>query len=216
MKRSKYFARIFEDMFCTAAWKDLNGTEAKLYLEMVRKYRGNNNGAIVFGRREAEEVLKIGPNTVLRAFTGLQRRGFIVPVVKGSFSRKLIATEWRLTEYKCDVTGEVATEEFRRWIPEVAEKPPENLERRRQNGTRIGAKTAPAQAPKRHHPSKIRSNCNKDLAPPTGAKTAPLSISAIHLPTHNQNQPSQGLTEWERDGWTMAVDTNNPETDEAA
>ena len=28
------------------------------------------------------------------------------------------ATEWRLTEYQCDVTGQLATKDFMRWTPE--------------------------------------------------------------------------------------------------
>ncbi len=176
-KSTEYFARIFERMMRTEAWQDLSGTEAKLYLEMVRRYRGNNNGAIVFGRRDAERCLGVGPHKAHAAFGGLQRRGFIAPVVKGAFSRKLKATEWRLTEYDCNVTGEAATNDFLHWTPESGPKiqnaGAKTAPSRCQNSTYAGAKTAPmAKNPRVRDQGVSRS---------IGAKTAPLSRSAIHL-----------------------------------
>ena len=36
--------------------------------------------------------------------------------VRGRFERRdRHATEWRLTEFQCDATGELATKEFMRW-----------------------------------------------------------------------------------------------------
>ena len=41
-----------------------------------------------------------------RLFSSLQERGFIDCMTKGAFSRKALhATEWRLTWWTCDVTG---------------------------------------------------------------------------------------------------------------
>jgi hypothetical protein len=165
-KKTRYFTRIFEDMMRTEAWQDLSGTEAKLYLEMVRKYRGNNNGAIVFGRREAEHRLRIGSHRAHDAFVGLERRGFIAPVVKGSFNRKLKATEWRLTEYDCDVTGEVATMDYARWRPENAEKSAGKIKTQVSKQHLAGVKTTPMQVSKRHHPAENPSNCNQGLEDP--------------------------------------------------
>jgi hypothetical protein len=46
----------------------------------------------------------------------LQDRGFIVIMTNGAFSRKnRHATEWRLTEFNCDVTNALPTWEFARW-----------------------------------------------------------------------------------------------------
>lgn len=45
----------------------------------------------------------------------LQDRGFIVIMTNGAFSRKnRHATEWRLTEFNCDVTNALPTWEFAR------------------------------------------------------------------------------------------------------
>ena len=45
----------------------------------------------------------------------LQERGFIVAMTKGRFKLKRQATEWRLTEFRCDVTGQSASRDFETW-----------------------------------------------------------------------------------------------------
>ena len=55
---------------------------------------------------------------MLRALNTLEQRGFIAVTRKGHFARKegsRAATEWRLTQFSCDVTGAMATKEFARW-----------------------------------------------------------------------------------------------------
>ena len=43
---------------------------------------------------------------------------FIVPITKGAFSlKKRHGTEWRLTEFPCDVTHAISTKDFMRWQP---------------------------------------------------------------------------------------------------
>src|SRR5262249_22348580 len=50
----------------------------------------------------------------------LQERGFIVAMTKGAFSwKKRHATEWRLTEHVCNVSGHGPTSEYRNWRPEI-------------------------------------------------------------------------------------------------
>ena len=53
---------------------------------------------------------------VARAMLLLQDRGFIAAVTKGRFFDRLRhATEWRLTEFKCDLTGQPASRDFDLW-----------------------------------------------------------------------------------------------------
>ena len=53
-----------------------------------------------------------------RALNSLEDHGFIVAVTKGAFSlKKRHATEWRLTEFPCDVTHMLSTRDFMRWQP---------------------------------------------------------------------------------------------------
>jgi hypothetical protein len=47
--------------------------------------------------------------------TLLQDRGFIVATAKGRFDRLRHSTEWRLTEFKCDLTGQPASRDFELW-----------------------------------------------------------------------------------------------------
>ena len=52
----------------------------------------------------------------MRAFGELQERGFIECVTPGGFNRKSRhASEWRLTWWKCDVSGKLATKQFMNW-----------------------------------------------------------------------------------------------------
>ncbi len=72
--------------------------------------------------------------TAQRAFKELQDHGFIILAKRGAFSLKCRhATEWRLTEFRDDVTGEMATKEFARWGKNQNTVSPENP-----NGLRDG------------------------------------------------------------------------------
>jgi DNA-binding transcriptional MocR family regulator len=103
-------------MMDTKAWRSLNPDCRQLYVEIARRYNGYNNGRIPYSVRQACADLHIGKATASRAFRTLQERGFIVVMQKGAFSWKTRrATEWRLTEFVCDVTNGLPTKEFARW-----------------------------------------------------------------------------------------------------
>jgi hypothetical protein len=100
----------------TDAWRSLTPVCRQLYVEIARRYNGSNNGRIPYSVRQACADLHIGKATASTAFRVLGERGFIVAVQKGAFSWKIRhATEWRLTEFPCDVTNELATKGFARW-----------------------------------------------------------------------------------------------------
>ena len=114
--------RIYHWLMETAAWQSLNATQRAIYLEMAARYAGpgSNNGKLPYSIREAAESLRIGKTTAARALDVLEQRGFVVPMTKGAFSRKVRhATEWRLTEFPCDVTHALPSKEFARWSPEI-------------------------------------------------------------------------------------------------
>jgi hypothetical protein len=108
-------------MMDSPAWQDLSATAQALYLCIVRRYRGpgSNNGEISYSVREGAAALKVSPATVSRALRSLVSHGFLIPMKLGAFSLKLRhATEWRLTEFPCDVTKAVtASKDFMRWQP---------------------------------------------------------------------------------------------------
>ncbi|MBE0559921.1 MAG: hypothetical protein IH622_03685 [Ochrobactrum anthropi] len=100
------------------AWKDLTPIERNAYLEVKWRYDGLNNGRIGLGVRELAEELNMGNDTASRSLKALVAHGFIVNTKASAFNVKNRAVaEWRLTEYKCDVTGELPTKEFMRWEP---------------------------------------------------------------------------------------------------
>jgi hypothetical protein len=115
--------RLYYWFMDTAAWKSLPATAKVIYVGLIRHYNGSNNGRIGYSVRQAAHDAKVSPDTAWRMFGLLQDRGFIVLMTKGAFSRKeRHATEWRLTEYMCDVTGTIPSKEFTRW------QLPQNLE----------------------------------------------------------------------------------------
>ena len=120
-KKEGRHVRLYHWMMQTAAWKSLSGNQRALYLEMAARYNGSNNGRIHFSTREAAQALHIGKATAARALTVLVERGFIVAMIRGGFNvkdKQAQATEWRLTEFNCDVTFAVPSKEFARWSPE--------------------------------------------------------------------------------------------------
>jgi DNA-binding MarR family transcriptional regulator len=100
----------------SAAWKALTPVERNAYLEVKWRYDGSNNGRIGLGCRELADELGMARNTANRALESLLEKGLIAKARASAFNVKNRAvTEWRLTEYACDVTGELPTKDFMRW-----------------------------------------------------------------------------------------------------
>ena len=113
--------RLYHYVLASPAWQSLDAVARAVYIEMASRYAGagSNNGRIGYAVREAADALHIGKATASKALRQLQDRGFIVATQRGGFSRKVRhSTEWRLTEFGCDVTNTLATKDFMRWAPE--------------------------------------------------------------------------------------------------
>ena len=105
------------------AWLSLTPAERAVYLELARRYNGRNNGFIALSVRDAAERCRINKNTAAKSFRRLQETGFVEVVTPGGFSRKdPHATEWRLTDYRCDLTNSPGSKAFMRWRPAETEK----------------------------------------------------------------------------------------------
>jgi DNA-binding transcriptional MocR family regulator len=104
-------------MMQSAAWRSLDGNARALYVELAMLYYGvgTNNGRIGFSVRQAAQAIHVSKDTAARAMRHLQERGFIVATTKGRFDGKRHATRWRLTEFKCDLTGQLASMDFETW-----------------------------------------------------------------------------------------------------
>jgi hypothetical protein len=126
-KGQKKFVLVWAATMKTAAWADLTPADISVYLQVKYRYNGTNNGSIGCGCRELAAACNISKDTANRSLIRLQERGFIKAVKQGYFrpgssedgSLKNRATEWRLTEYPCDVTGELPTKDYHRWEPKT-------------------------------------------------------------------------------------------------
>src|SRR5262245_46445011 len=103
------FVRLTHDMMECQAWRSLDGNARAIYIELAKLYFGTNNGRIGFSVRQAAHAINVSKDTAARAVRHLQERGFIVATAKGCFDGKRQATRWRLTELKCDLTGQPAS-----------------------------------------------------------------------------------------------------------
>ena len=120
-EKASRHVRLYHYVLKSPAWQSLSANARCVYIEMATRYAGDgsNNGRLPYAVRDAVKTLHIGKSTAARALFDLQQRGFIVSTTKGGFSLKeRHATEWRLTEFPCDVTHALPTKEFMRW-PEI-------------------------------------------------------------------------------------------------
>jgi hypothetical protein len=108
------FVALRHYMLNSPAWADLDPISRCLYVELARRYMGQNNGQIPYSVREGAKALGVGKATVSRSLRQLIDHGFIAVTQKGHFDYKIRhATEWRLTEFDCG--SEPATKDFMRW-----------------------------------------------------------------------------------------------------
>lgn len=114
------FVQLHHWMLQTPAWRALKASSRAVYLEVATRYNGTNNGTLALSARDAADRCNINKDTASQAFRELVAHGFIECVTPGGFSRKVRhATEWRLTQYRCDVTGALPAKTFVRWRPQV-------------------------------------------------------------------------------------------------
>jgi len=117
-KGQQKFLMLEGYMIRCAAWSALSPHDKAAYLELKWRYDGLNNGRIGLGCRELADKLQSSKDTARRCLESLVEKGFAVKTKASGFNVKSrTATEWRLTEYACDLTGELPTKEFMRWVP---------------------------------------------------------------------------------------------------
>ena len=118
--RAPRHVRLYHYMTDSPAWHELGAVPRAIYSEIAKRYAGlgSNNGRIPYSVRQAAAELRISPGTASRGLRALEDHGFIVAITKGAFSlKRRHATEWRLTEFPCDVTGALWSKDFMRWRP---------------------------------------------------------------------------------------------------
>ncbi len=137
-QRELRHVRLYHWLMDTPAWHSLDAVARAVYVHIASRYAGpgSNNGRIPYSVREAAAELHIGKSTASRALQRLEERGFLVATQRGGFNCKIRhSSEWRLTEFGCDVTGELATKDFAKWG------------REKQNAVPPGNRTVPVTRP---------------------------------------------------------------------
>jgi len=110
------FIQLFRYVLDSPAYISLSSTARAVLIEVNHAYNGSNNGRIILSERKLAERLGCERKPVRHALRMLIDRGFIEPRVKGAFSVKFRrATEWRLNDRRCDVTGVEQSQAFLRW-----------------------------------------------------------------------------------------------------
>jgi hypothetical protein len=108
--------RLYRWMLDTPAYLSLGCPARAVLTEIAQRYNGSNNGRIGLSVRDAAARCRVAPGTACKAFVELQDRGFIDCMQKGAFSLKSRhASEWRLTWWGCDATGELPSKRFLNW-----------------------------------------------------------------------------------------------------
>ena len=97
------FVMLRHDIMDSPAWKFLSPNARCVWLEIMRRYNGNNNGNIALSCREAAELCNISKNTAARAFQELQDTGFIkIGTFAGFKNKHRVSTRWVVTHERCD------------------------------------------------------------------------------------------------------------------
>jgi hypothetical protein len=96
-----------------ARFRSLAPAARAVLMEVVIRRKRSGNGRIGYSVREAAARCNIGRDTANAAFRELMAKGFLICVTPGGFHKiKNLSAEWRLTMFKCDVSGEPATNDF--------------------------------------------------------------------------------------------------------
>jgi MarR family len=108
-RQDRYF-QLHHFMMKTDAWKALTAPARAVYVAIGYRYNGANNGRISLSVREAASECNVARGTASAALKQLVELGFIEETRHGGLSRKTkVASEWRLTVFKCDLTGALKT-----------------------------------------------------------------------------------------------------------
>ena len=108
------FVQLPEWILKTEAWRNLSLPSRCLYIELKRRYVGNNNGSIKLSYRECENLLGLHRNSIGQRFVELQKMGFITKTSEPYLGPSGIGqtANWLLEEYVDDRTGHPAGKRF--------------------------------------------------------------------------------------------------------
>jgi hypothetical protein len=107
------FLSLHHRLLRSHAWHTLTPLQRAGYIEIAQLYDGSNNGRLAMSARRLAGLIPCAKNSdVLRA---LKDAGFIETVKVGRYAKKeeeRLASEYRLTDHRCDVTGELPSRRY--------------------------------------------------------------------------------------------------------
>lgn len=117
----KHFVQLPEWVLSSAAWRDLSVGARSLYIELKRRYKGFNNGAVRLSHREAAKALGVHRNTVGAWFRELEAHGFIRQLEGPCLGPSGIGqtARWALDEHDTHTDGRKALKRFMDWRPDT-------------------------------------------------------------------------------------------------
>ena len=96
------FVMLRYDIMDSPAWRSLSPNARCVWLEIMRRYNGYNNGDIPLSCREAGELCRISKGTAGRALKDLQDKGFIkIGTFAGFQNKHRVSTRWEVTHERC-------------------------------------------------------------------------------------------------------------------
>ena len=111
-RSSGRFVRLIHTILKSDAWKDCSPPARAVYVQIMLRYNGYNNGYIPLSCREASQECNISKNTANRAFKELVELKLIKCITPSNFNcRKKLACEWGFTHLTID--GRPATGEWK-------------------------------------------------------------------------------------------------------
>src|SRR4051794_16141018 len=101
------FVQLHYYLLDCEAWHRLSLCARAAYIEVARLYNGTNNGRLAMSVRRLAALIPCATDTASRALTELELAKFLDVTKTGSFRRReRHSSEYRLTAYRCDVTGQ--------------------------------------------------------------------------------------------------------------
>ena len=188
-RSGRRFIRLWTNVKRSTAYHGLSlGARAAL-LELLDAYNGANNGMIADGRcassPNACDAREMAPGSTWQNST-TPRSPILSSSVPGEPG---VATEWRLTFYRCDRTGDLPVSEWKEATltkPAPGAKPMTHAERQKRYRDRLKSVTLSV-PPERHHgPTPGTPSVTRDVSCPThGTQTRNFPIKRdAKRPTH--------------------------------
>lgn len=110
------FSAIRHDIVKSPAFRSLPSIPRAIWLELMVRFNGHNNGDIPLSCREVAELLNVSKNTASRGFDLLLDRGLIGIGQDSSFTVKTrLSRRWTLTHEP--VGNGLPTNDWRTWEP---------------------------------------------------------------------------------------------------